>query len=111
MTTGLPSTCAYCGLPAPRSWWGGAAEAEPLYCCYGCRFAANVSAADGDRAKANWMFTRLGLAIFCTMNVMAFTMALWSGDIYAVEESALSHSLSGVFRYLCMGFAVHVFYF
>ena len=56
------------------------------------------------------MFTRLGLAIFCTMNVMAFTMALWSGDIYGDDDSAPVRSLHGIFRYLSMFFAVPVFY-
>ena len=62
---------------------GGAATpaAGPSYCCYGCRFAAKVSAVDGQRPDPRSLFTRLGLAIFCTMNVMAFTMALWSGDV------------------------------
>ena len=65
---------------------------------------------DGDRPESRWMFTRLGLAIFCTMNVMAFTMALWSGDVYGGEDSAPVRSLQGIFRYLAMFFAVPVFY-
>jgi heavy metal translocating P-type ATPase len=56
------------------------------------------------------MFTRLGLAIFCTMNVMAFTMALWSGDVYAADDSTLARALHGIFRYLSMLFAIPVFY-
>ncbi len=105
------SVCTYCGLPAPRAWWGGAA-AGPCYCCYGCRFAAAVTDTEGDgvHPEARHMFTRLGLAIFCTMNVMAFTMALWSGDVYGDDASASSLSLQGVFRYLSMLFAIPVFY-
>lgn len=110
MTNVVPETCAYCGLPAPCSWWGGEAAAGPCYCCYGCRFAASVSAADGARPETRGMFTRLGLAIFCTMNVMAFTMALWSGDVYGGEDPAPVQSLQGIFRYLSMFFAVPVFY-
>ena len=56
------------------------------------------------------MFTRLSLSIFCTMNVMAFTMALWSGDVYGGEDSATVRSLQAIFRYLAMFFAVPVFY-
>jgi heavy metal translocating P-type ATPase len=107
----IPRTCAYCGLPAPRFLWDGAAEVEPSYCCYGCRFAANVSASDGDPAESRWMFTQLALALFCTMNVMAFTMALWSGDVYGADDSALAQTMHGIFRYLCMFFALPVFYF
>ena len=32
------------------------------------------------------MLTRLGLSIFFTMNVMAFTMALWTTDVYGPTE-------------------------
>ncbi|HZZ76887.1 MAG TPA: HAD-IC family P-type ATPase, partial [Gemmataceae bacterium] len=101
--------CAYCGLPAPRSWWDGPA-AGPSYCCYGCRFAANVVDADGARPESRRMFTRLGLAIFCTMNVMAFTMALWSSDVYEDESTTTAQLLSGIFRYLSMLFSFPVYY-
>ena len=110
MANAALDVCAYCGLPAPRTWWGGDGGAGTCYCCYGCRLAAKVSAADGDRAESRWMFTRLGLAIFCTMNVMAFTMALWSDDVYGPEDSASIRSLQGIFRYLSMFFAIPVFY-
>jgi heavy metal translocating P-type ATPase len=109
-TNAALDVCAYCGLPAPRAWWGSDAVPGPSYCCYGCRFAANVSTAEGDHPEARWMFTRLALAIFCTMNVMAFTMALWSGDVYGGEDSMPIQSLQGIFRYLSMFFAIPVFY-
>jgi heavy metal translocating P-type ATPase len=50
------------------------------------------------------MFARLGLAIFFSMNVMAFTMALWSSDVYGGDNTPLH----GVFRYLSMFFALPV---
>lgn len=106
----VPSVCAYCGLPTPRYWWGRDAADEPAYCCYGCRFAASVSGAGDAGAESRWMFTRLALAIFCTMNVMAFTMAIWSGDVYEADDSTLSQSLTSIFRYLSLFFALPVFY-
>jgi heavy metal translocating P-type ATPase len=110
MASTVPQVCAFCGLPAPRSWWGAAAEG-PAYCCYGCRFAASVAGADGHEADVRGLFTRLGLAIFCTMNVMAFTMALWSGDVYGGgDDSKLARTLHDIFRYLSMLFALPVFW-
>jgi heavy metal translocating P-type ATPase len=106
----ITSVCSYCGLPAPAAWWGEGAGAGPRYCCYGCRFAAAVGSAPGARPESALLFTRLGIAIFCTMNVMAFTMALWSPDIYGDDDARTVQALSGLFRYLSMFFAVPVFY-
>ena len=97
--TGRPAACHYCGLPIA----GGAAQArspsaeeaaiegkttrkgfprqltdEPRFCCSGCRFASAITAAGGADAQARWMMTRLGIAIFFSMNVMVFTFLLWS---------------------------------
>src|SRR5262249_19165136 len=48
-------------------------------------------------------------AIFLTMNVMVFTMALWTQDFYGdTENTAWIASLRGVFRYLSLLFALPV---
>jgi heavy metal translocating P-type ATPase len=102
------ATCDYCGLPLKGSLWTAAEmrDAEPRadqYCCFGCRFAAAVTRERGETGAIRWTMTRLGLAIFLSMNVMAFTMALWSGDVYGNSvEGALASSLFGLFRYLCL---------
>lgn len=54
------------------------APGEDVYCCFGCRFAAAVTGETGDRGEMRWMATALGLSVFCSMNVMMMTMALWS---------------------------------
>lgn len=95
-------SCDFCSLPIY-----GAAEANgPRYCCYGCRFAASVTAAAGDEGQARWAMTRLGLAIFFSMNVMVFTMLLWSQPV------ELSDQLAGVWydlaRYACLVFTLPV---
>jgi len=68
-------TCDHCGLPVGRA---GGGDRGLRYCCLGCRFAAKVTGARGEDGEARWMMTRLGLAAFFTMNVMVFTMLLWS---------------------------------
>jgi heavy metal translocating P-type ATPase len=109
------SACHYCGLPVPRAMFAVASPTEgeerPEYCCFGCRFAAEVTRSRGEEGAVNWTLTRLGLAIFLTMNVMVFTMALWSQDLYGPDATAtdtLSGSLRGVFRYLSLLFALPV---
>jgi len=102
-------SCDYCGLPAPRSWFAApdARADEPVYCCYGCRFAAEVAGQKGERGEWNRVLARLGAAIFLTLNVVMFTMALWSQDLYEYEgaaggDSPLAVSLDGLFRYLSL---------
>jgi len=98
------SCCAWCGLPV-----GGASRQTPdepvedEYCCFGCRFAAQVTQDRGESGQVQWTLTRLGLAIFFTMAVMVFTMALWSRDVYGTEDlGAVGDTLTELFRWLCL---------
>ena len=107
-------SCDYCGLPIPgrrltrRSI---TADAGPIYCCGGCRFAASIFAAENTEGHAHQLLVRLGLATFCTMNVLAFSMALWSRDVYGAHPSdttAFAGALDELFRYATLLFAVPV---
>lgn len=120
--------CDYCGLPVGRfslfdgrfspgrktSPGGGLAKpsltATPAYCCYGCQFAAAVAQERGPQGELSWTLARLGLATFLTMNVMVFTMTLWTTDVYTADgaNAALSSHLESVFRYLCLLFSLPV---
>lgn len=98
--------CDYCGLPLPRPLWGDAVADVadgPAYCCFGCRFAASVTGERGDEGAARWTLTRLGIAIFLSMNVMVCTLVLWSYDAYAIDASqGLSASLAELLRATCL---------
>ncbi len=103
--------CQYCGLPVARSWWSSpdARREESLYCCFGCRFAAEVAGQTGTgaggRSESNWLLFRLGLSIFLTINVVMFTMALWTHDVYEAQPDdtmPFAVSLEGLFRYLAL---------
>ena len=107
--------CAYCGLPLAASWYRSehAETARPAYCCIGCRIAASVTDASGAEGHIRWMMARLGISIFFSMNVMVFSMALWSQDLYGVspgEESALAGVLWQLFRYLGLLFSLPVLF-
>lgn len=96
------ATCDFCGLPtrAPSS------PGEPVYCCYGCRFAAGISTAAPQTPAAFGPASALGFSVFFTMNVVMLTMALWS---YADEpESPFQEALGHVLRYGAMVFALPV---
>lgn len=111
--------CDHCGLPLASGWFGWrakadipAAEAGPQYCCSGCRLAAEIASTQPD-AAATAMLTRLGFAAFLSMNVMCFTLALWSGDVYADGDPAQSHVgglLADLFRWFTLILSWPVFY-
>ena len=99
-----PQECDYCGLPVA----GSSAAEEPLYCCSGCRLAASITAAGGADARARWMMTRLGLAVFFTMNVMVFTFLLWSQEAGGAEGGEAAAALYGLARHAGLLFAAPV---
>ncbi|MCG3132067.1 MAG: Copper-exporting P-type ATPase [Phycisphaerae bacterium] len=87
-----------------------AALTEPLYCCLGCRLAAQIAGARDEEGRATGAITRLGLAIFLTMVVMAFTTYFYGRELEASEESspASAAHFEGVMRYVTMIFATPV---
>ena len=97
--------CDYCGLPLNAAPIGTGGDQEARFCCLGCRFAASITASQGDDGEARWMMTRLGLAIFFTMNVMVFTMLLWSQQEGAgADTSAGSRVFYDLARRACLLF-------
>jgi heavy metal translocating P-type ATPase len=96
--------CNFCELPITH---GAKPDAEGhRYCCYGCRFAASIAASSGDEAQTRWTMTKLGLAVFFSMNVMVCTLLLWSEpDSSGGEMSAVWYDL---FRYASLLFSLPV---
>jgi len=102
----LIEACDYCGLPLPKvlrwSWpWRkqlnqanqqrtheiSEDEREPVYCCSGCRFAADVAREQNGEVRCNRWLVRLLASLFLTINVTMITMVLWSLDVYGVPAS------------------------
>ncbi len=108
MTAETPeSGCAYCGLPVAEAAGrtGVPAEgAQRWYCCYGCRVADAITSDGNGQQRVQHALTRLGLAIFFAMNVMVFTLALWSWDVYRDDPlvSPQADALFSLFRYLSL---------
>ena len=69
-----------------------------------------AEAVSGQRqeGEANLTLTRLGVAIFFTMSVMVFTLALWSQDVYATGENPRAELLFELYRYACLLFSLPV---
>ena len=104
----MTGACDYCGLPVAGESVSGQCSAEPVFCCSGCRFAAAITGSSGDDAQARWMMTRLGLAIFFTMNVMVFTMLLWSQHDSSVATGPAAAAFYALARHACLLFTAPV---
>jgi heavy metal translocating P-type ATPase len=72
--------------------------------------AAAIVQEKGEAGAVRGLLTRLGLSIFFTMNVMAFTMALWATNVYggADRPDHLLVAFHGLFRYLVLLFSMPV---
>ena len=119
--------CTWCGLPLAGARRDGETPAEPntsqsrtaqqdfrspgseaTYCCFGCRMAHAITEEKGQEGAVRWTIVRLGIAIFFSMNLMAFTMTMWSLDIYEVQRDPFQTQLFEVFRWLSMMFSLPV---
>ncbi len=98
--------CAYCRLPVPGATIDPEATGnqDPLFCCYGCRLAAEIAQGTGEEAAVRWMLVRVGTAIFLTLNLMVFTMALWTPDVYGptMADNKMERAYEDLFRHLSL---------
>ncbi|RLS55763.1 MAG: cation-transporting P-type ATPase [Planctomycetota bacterium] len=95
-----PVRCDYCELPVPG------AQAGPVYCCSGCRFAAAVTHEKGEVGESRWMLTGLGVSLFFSLNVVMLTMALWA---YADQpETRFAAALADFLRWIALLFTIPV---
>ena len=101
----MTAHCHYCGLPVSSSS-ANAAAGQPVYCCYGCSLADAIAGGSDDTSLSRSMMTRLGLAVFFSMNVMAFTFFLWSEQ--GGQETAAATVFAGLARYICLIFTIPV---
>ena len=105
--------CAYCGLPVRIHRANFDSESiRDVYCCYGCRFAADITQARGEHGHATLVLTRLGIAVFLSMSVMIFSLYLYSREAYFTEAdhaSATADALTALMRYASLLFTGPVF--
>ncbi len=103
--------CTWCGLPLAGAKHSSSKIQKPqevIYCCFGCRMAHAITEEKGQEGAIRWTIVRLGIAIFFSMNLMAFTMTMWSLDVYEVQRDPFQTQLFEVFRWLSMIFSLPV---
>ena len=78
--------CTHCALPLGRSRHDAqVAGAERVFCCYGCCLAFQVAHGESEEADAAWLLIRLGTGAFLSMNIMLFSLLLYSGGFDMAE--------------------------
>lgn len=74
--------CAHCLLPVGRLSQRRSVNGEALtFCCYGCCIAYQVRHGVGEEHEAAWLLVRLGVGAFLAMNIMLFSLLLYSGSL------------------------------
>lgn len=81
-----PEQCSHCRLPVGRL--GQRRElngADHWFCCYGCCLAFQVRQGSMEEPQAALWLIRLGVGGFLAMNIMLFSLLLYTGTLAAVE--------------------------
>lgn len=109
--------CTWCKLPLAgvrqepgpvSATTSNSGQRDDIYCCFGCRMAHAITEESGREGEVRWTVVRLGIAIFFSMNLMAFTMTMWSLNVYDVQRDPFQTQLFEVFRWLSMVFSLPV---
>jgi Cu2+-exporting ATPase len=75
-----PALCSHCLLPIRGPGHDRQVQGEEhRFCCYGCCLAFQVTHGEGEESEAAWLLIRLGIGAFLAMNIMLFSLLLYSG--------------------------------
>ena len=81
-----PETCSHCQLPVGRL--GQRRELNGVghwFCCYGCCLAFQVGQGSLEEPQAAVWLIRLGVGGFLAMNIMLFSLLLYTGAFAAAD--------------------------
>ena len=92
--------CSHCLLPVGIRAMQRTVNGEShAFCCYGCCIAFQVKNGSSEEWEAAWLLIRLGVGGFLSMNIMLFSLLLYSGAFTGVDARLLPwiHLLLWVF--------------
>jgi P-type Cu2+ transporter len=82
--------CRHCLLPlGPRPMRRSLDGATHAFCCYGCCLAFQVRNGSSEESEATWLLIRLGVGGFLSMNIMMFSLLLYSGTFERADADLL----------------------
>ena len=90
MKNSLENFCSHCLLslgshPTQRIVNGE----EHAFCCYGCCLAFQVKHGSREEPEAAWLLVRLGIGGFLSMNIMLFSLLLYSGTFDVADSEMI----------------------
>jgi P-type Cu2+ transporter len=100
MTAQADALCRHCLLPVGRRAMRRAMNGEECaFCCYGCCIAHQVKSGNSEEWEAAWLLVRLGVGGFLSMNIMLFSLLLYTDAFTGPDAAVLSwiHLLLWVF--------------
>jgi P-type Cu2+ transporter len=90
MTAPPDALCRHCLLPVGRRGFARTVNGEGCqFCCYGCCIAHQVKSGSGDASEAAWFLVRLGVGSFLSMNIMLFSLLVYSGAFTGADRRVL----------------------
>jgi Cu2+-exporting ATPase len=82
--------CRHCRLPLGRRAMQRTLNGEHCaFCCYGCCIAYQVKVGRSEEYDAAWMLVRLGIGSFLSMNIMLFSLLVYSGAFSGADAEML----------------------
>ena len=100
MINSVENFCIHCLLPlGSRPTRRTVNGEEHSFCCYGCCLAFQVRHGSREEPEAAWLLVRLGVGGFLSMNIMLFSLLLYSGtfEISDAEILPIIYWLLGIF--------------
>src|SRR5712675_2034570 len=82
--------CSHCLLPLGQRAMQRQVNGEICaFCCYGCCIAFQVKSGKSEEWEAAWLLIRLGVGGFLSMNIMLFSLLLYTGAFTGVDARLL----------------------
>ncbi|MGH1480305.1 MAG: heavy metal translocating P-type ATPase [Geminicoccales bacterium] len=80
------SFCDHCGLPLGRfDFRREQTDSREQFCCYGCYIGWRAARGGGDDVAAVGFLIRLGVGAFLAMNIMLFSLLLYTGALDDID--------------------------
>jgi Cu2+-exporting ATPase len=90
MTSRCATLCSHCLLPTgPRAIRRAVNGEACTFCCYGCCIAYQVSSGNREEWDAAWLLVRLGVGGFLSMNIMMFSLLLYTDSFRGVDADVV----------------------